>query len=377
MVKRYLFYTAGDYDKTPETGGSKRFYELLKYLIEQGNEVFLIAPEDIKLPRWENLHLIPVKTYHSKIFPNGFLNLIFNWRTIRKASRIPVDKTVLFSVVYGIQGVLAGMPNIVLLLREDLIDYQLYRRVKNKYFFILKVFFYRLIEYITFRNIEKIIVQSHYDKAVLLKRHSVIHEKISDKTEVLINNVNASWMLFSENLVRKIPVQPKGDYHFIFTGNFHSERKGASIVLAAVNSLLQDGFPICLFLLGGGKLRKTYEEEYKNRDRIIFLGYQTDPLKVISRVDLLIVPSLADSCPNTVLEGLYLKIPVIGTNRGGIPELLKEPELLFEPDVSSLKEKLKDIIENNKFELLRQKCIKRSDELNFDWSSKLVQMIDA
>ncbi|MFP4047232.1 MAG: hypothetical protein ACLFT4_05680, partial [Bacteroidales bacterium] len=63
--------------------------------------------------------------------------------------------------------------------------------------------------------------------------------------------------------------------------------------------------------------------------------------------------------------------------RGGIPEILKYPELLFEPDVLSLKSKIEKIITGKQLENIRQKCIERKKHFIFDWSTLLIQLINS
>ena len=41
---------------------------------------------------------------------------------------------------------------------------------------------------------------------------------------------------------------------------------------------------------------------------------------------MVVVPSRMESLPTTVKEAFYLNVPVIGTDVGGIPELIKNNE---------------------------------------------------
>jgi len=51
-----------------------------------------------------------------------------------------------------------------------------------------------------------------------------------------------------------------------------------------------------------------------------------DAMKIIKSSSMVVVPSRMESLPTTVKEAFYLNIPVIGTNVGGIPELIKNNE---------------------------------------------------
>jgi len=51
-----------------------------------------------------------------------------------------------------------------------------------------------------------------------------------------------------------------------------------------------------------------------------------DAMRIIKSSSIVVVPSRMESLPTTVKEAFYLNIPVIGTNVGGIPELIKNNE---------------------------------------------------
>ena len=51
-----------------------------------------------------------------------------------------------------------------------------------------------------------------------------------------------------------------------------------------------------------------------------------DAMKIIKSSSMVVVPSRMESLPTTVKEAFYLNVPVIGTNVGGIPELIKNNE---------------------------------------------------
>ena len=51
-----------------------------------------------------------------------------------------------------------------------------------------------------------------------------------------------------------------------------------------------------------------------------------DAMHIIKSSSIVVVPSRMESLPTTVKEAFYLNVPVIGTNVGGIPELIKNNE---------------------------------------------------
>lgn len=103
-----------------------------------------------------------------------------------------------------------------------------------------------------------------------------------------------------------------------------------------------------------------------------------ETMKKLKESTILVVPSRMESIPQVIKEAFYLKIPVIATNVGGIPELIKSQEtgILIEPENSQslldeinkllknqiLQEKLSEnahkfIMENYTWELLYQKYV--------------------
>lgn len=62
---------------------------------------------------------------------------------------------------------------------------------------------------------------------------------------------------------------------------------------------------------------------------------------VYSAADVFVIPSLQDNLPNTAVEALACGLPTIGSNVGGIPEVVRNGEtgLVFPPgDSRSLRE---------------------------------------
>ena len=62
-----------------------------------------------------------------------------------------------------------------------------------------------------------------------------------------------------------------------------------------------------------------------------------DAMRIIKSSSIVVVPSRMESLPTTVKEAFYLNVPVIGTDVGGIPELIKNNEtgIIIPPENSS------------------------------------------
>ena len=65
--------------------------------------------------------------------------------------------------------------------------------------------------------------------------------------------------------------------------------------------------------------------------------------------NILVIPSRMESIPQVIKEAFFLKIPIIATNVGGIPELIvhKKTGMLIPPnDPKKLKETISELLSN-------------------------------
>ncbi|MGO4374731.1 N-acetyl-alpha-D-glucosaminyl L-malate synthase BshA, partial [Paenibacillus sp. MCAF20] len=90
--------------------------------------------------------------------------------------------------------------------------------------------------------------------------------------------------------------------------------------------------PAKLMLVGEGPELTKIQCKIKNmglEDRVVFLGKQEDVAQVISLADVLLLPSEKESFGLVALEAMACGVPTIGSNAGGIPELVTHGETGF------------------------------------------------
>jgi glycosyltransferase involved in cell wall biosynthesis len=118
-----------------------------------------------------------------------------------------------------------------------------------------------------------------------------------------------------------------------FVGRVTPE-KGVIDLIRAHRNLPPDSQP-WLVLAGAGLSEgdKEYEALVRREAscRTTFLGYLDSAATVIKAADVVVVPSHAEAFGRVVVESLACGIPVIGSNVGGIPEILSSDfaDLLF------------------------------------------------
>jgi len=87
----------------------------------------------------------------------------------------------------------------------------------------------------------------------------------------------------------------------------------------------------------GIDILKTAESEINGNVVYCMDRSWEDAMKIIKSSSIVVVPSRMESLPTTVKEAFYLNVPVIGTDVGGIPELIKNNEtgIIIPPENSS------------------------------------------
>lgn len=116
---------------------------------------------------------------------------------------------------------------------------------------------------------------------------------------------------------------------YLYYGNINKS-KGIIELIDAFNEFSKNK-DTCLFIAGKveAEVNDRFYDLIKKNDKIIYLGYlkYSEMIKVLEEIYVIVVPSVwMENYPNTVLEGHATNTLVIGSNRGGIPEMLRERE---------------------------------------------------
>lgn len=168
----------------------------------------------------------------------------------------------------------------------------------------------------------------------------------------------------------------------LYVGGF-GFRKGLEYLLLAMKQLVDEGCTVNLDIVGvedDNPELVTFIRTHKLQTRVFAHGRQENPFSFLAKSDLLVVPSLFDSFPDTVLEAMHCGTPVIGSRVGGIPDMIGREDLLFEPanpdEISRIIRKLSQ--QNNLYLEIREHCRLRAEEFHFDWPRAFEQaMLDA
>ena len=374
-MSKVLLYSSGIIAEEKPTGGELRFLELARYLSQQAYAELCCADKEEALEPYglhADIHM-NASDEMPAFLPEEARIWLANSRQLKKIAGDNYTHVIVFDVPPAIGLVLSGVENLILMVRKDLIGYE---RVKSKgkgLGKIARIVFQWLCEDLSLRRAKLVVCQCGYDRDVMMKRHP-FQRGLSCKFRIQINNVNPSWIedRASETTAEK---REKNVFRVCFIGGFSDLRKGQDLFLKAARELTEKYEDIEFVLVGGGKSLQNYQMEYES-EKIQFRGRMDNPMSILKSADLLVVPSRADSCPNTVMEALFTGVPVIGSRAGGIPEILQDDEALFEAEHHAVRERIEHFYrDRSAYERLIENQRVRSRELTFDWAEKMMNLI--
>ena len=175
---------------------------------------------------------------------------------------------------------------------------------------------------------------------------------IANKTKISWNSVDVDKFSLKENDSFKREYKLEGKPVVLFVGNL-IKRKNVDSLLEAKKIANSDYY---LVIVGDGplfkKLRKKVDDE--NIRDVIFTGSRDDVEDIIPSCDILILPSFSESFGLVLIEALACGKAVIGSDVGGISEIITDDVgLLVNPNkISSIANAIDNLVNDNDLRLI-------------------------
>ena len=128
--------------------------------------------------------------------------------------------------------------------------------------------------------------------------------------------------------------------------------KGHEVLLRAAEQLRHQGFAADYVIVGEGpnlEAVRAKVAELRLGDCVTFTGQRDDVPAVLRALSVLAIPSLHEGIPQTGLQALATKTPVIGSEVGGIPSIIRPGEtgrLVPPGDAAALARALRETLED-------------------------------
>lgn len=151
--------------------------------------------------------------------------------------------------------------------------------------------------------------------------------------------------------------------------------KGQTYLLQALSQVVKHRQDIVCWFVGDGMMRQDLEDQASQLQLegfVHFLGDRSDVPALLSRADIVVLPSLQDNLPFVVMEAQTAGKPVIATKVGGNVEMIEDGKtgILVEPKNSKeLSEKILFLLDNDKLHAQQSIAAKSwaDEQWNDDW----------
>lgn len=302
----------------PAQGGIKRHLEVLfQGLNRTRYRLYLAAPSDGDL-------ISSLEPFAHKVFPvpiaEGW-NPNRDWRIVRSLKNVmqqeKIDLVHTHGVRAGILGqaaaLLAGKPSVVATVHNS----QDPRAPFFMAFSLIQAFQYRF-------TVDHIITVS----AALRDEARRYQRMPATKITVIYNGIDPEAYLQPSSLSR-LTLKLFRNLPVVGTVARLESRKGIRFLIEAILLVDKEYGPAYFLIVGDGPERVFLEDLVKQmglEERVIFTGFRSDIPQLLPHMDVVVIPSIQEGLSIFCLEALAAKRPIVASNTGGIPEIIRDGE---------------------------------------------------
>lgn len=144
----------------------------------------------------------------------------------------------------------------------------------------------------------------------------------------------------------------KKQLNLICVGALEDWRKGPDTAIKALKNLLDKGHQITLTWVGDGRARKDVEEFAKSMgvdSKVIFKGHLASGnavFEALDQSDIFILPTRGEGLPRAMIEAMARGLVAVGSDVGGIPELINSELIHLPEDSTELAKIIEGLISN-------------------------------
>ncbi len=204
-----------------------------------------------------------------------------------------------------------------------------------------------------------------------LKKDTLKTFKIDNKITVIPNFINVKDFEVSREQCVKRKYARQGEKILVHISNFRKVKRVDDVL--KIFAKVKEQVPSKLILVGDGPEKQAIEllsRQLNLSHDVINLGKIADPKEILSMADLFLLPSETESFGLAALEALAMKVPVISTNSGGLPEVNQNGVTGFLSDVGNVDEMAANAIkllkDENMLEQFRENALKQARKFDVE-----------
>lgn len=188
------------------------------------------------------------------------------------------------------------------------------------------------------------------------------HDRFKDKSSVLYNVIDKA------ALIKKMETDSSEyDFDIAYVGRL-TEQKDPIRLMNVFADIIKAMPDVKIAVAGTGDMAeqtKSFAEQLKIIDNVKFLGFMSNPYKLLYSSKLMIMTSKWEGTPMCALEAMALGVPIVSTPTDGLCELVNDGKTGFlSSDNAVLSEKCIEIIKDAGLrQTLSENTLKKAEEL--------------
>lgn len=301
-------------------GAEKMFCSLIEHLDKNKFKIYVACPPNGKMLDNFSKYSEEIVTFNFKNWLNPLT--IFSLKKYMKLKQIEIVHTHLYNADF--MGIIAAqlgrVPYKFTTIHGHNFDTSCRFGLRNT-----KNLFCSLVYRFIYMFCDKVIVVCQALKKDLLERPGIKVEE--RKIKVIYNGFDLEKIAeFNQRSDRRVESMLGNNGRFVgVIGNF-DRVKGHAVLLKSIPQVLKEIGKVKFIFVGDGEERNRIERIIKKlriEKNIIFTGVYPEVLDIIGLCDLIVLPSLNEGLPLSILEAMALAKPIVATSIGGVPEVLE------------------------------------------------------
>lgn len=217
---------------------------------------------------------------------------------------------------------------------------------------ILRPFARRLLRQQLMRQCHEAPITAYVTESKLQSRYPPSHWSTYYSSIDLPKEYLASNQMIAQRSIRILNKPFPPIWRLCHIGTLAQLYKAPDILIKAVAQVLKNGIHVELHIIGEGQFRKPMEVLCQNLgidDKVYFLGKLPRDRTLFQKLDtydMFILPSRQEGLPRALIEAMARGLPCIGSDVGGIPELLSSDWMVPPNNIDLLANKIIQMLNN-------------------------------
>ena len=342
-------------------------------LKKKGFDVIWVSPKGYENKNFKNINLlidfIPNFLFFT-IYLKLFITCLINIKTVKNIDYVlairEYDAISLFFNPFFKKSkkIFFSRGDVISILKINLPDRNFFQAIKDRIIIYIYPFFQRII----YKKADMIIFQAQFLRNLFLKRINLS----SIKSKILPNECNNKKLTYKNRIIKE-------EITLGFAAPMYWSCKGLGVIVNLYKSLVKRKVNFKLFIAGKGpQSYKLIEKLSKiSKQNFVWKGWVDNIYSFFNQIDLLIIPSKYDSCPNLLLEGLNSNKMIFASNIAAHKEIIKNKELIFSiNNIDLLVKKIIKLKKSKKYQYKIKSIVLNTRKKNqFNWDKNFYRLI--